>query len=335
MYFIADIAANHDKNLNRCYELIYRAKESGADAVKFQHYKATNLISKEGFERYGKVQHQSKWEKTVYETYADFSLPYEWTASIADYCKTIGIDFMSTPYDLEALDIIDPFVKWHKIGSGDIDYIDLLIAVNGKNKKVFLATGAADISDVGMAMNCLDKCPKVLMQCNTNYTKSIDNKTYINLNVLKTFKSLYPDCELGLSDHNKDNKIILGAIAIGAEYIERHFTDGQSRSPDNDFALKPYEWREMVNDAKDFYKMLGDGVKKVEANEEEERVIQRRCWYAANNIKKNSIIDKKDIVLKRPAIQAGLPASYPLYGDIALRDIAAGEVIGYGDISET
>jgi sialic acid synthase SpsE len=124
-------------------------------------------------------------------------------------------------------------------------------------------------------------------------------------------------------------------VAIGAEYVERHFTDGQSRSPDNDFAMKPFEWREMVNEVMETYKILGDGNKKVEENEEEERIIQRRTWYAVKDIKAGAGIDSKDIALKRPALQTGLSASYILVGDLALRDISAGEVITSGDIQAT
>ena len=118
LYFIADIGANHDGDLKRAFRLIELAKEAGADAAKFQNFKANKIVSKQGFESMGsKLSHQSKWKKSVYETYEDASISYEWTAQLKQKCDEVGIEYFSSPYDFDSVDNIDPYVNVYKIGS--------------------------------------------------------------------------------------------------------------------------------------------------------------------------------------------------------------------------
>jgi N-acetylneuraminate synthase len=119
-YFIADVAANHDGSLERALELMTLAKAAGADAAKFQHFRADHIVSDKGFRELGGQQsHQATWSKSVYEVYQDASLPWDWTKPLADHAASIGIDFFTSPYDIEAIDFVDAFVPAYKIGSGD------------------------------------------------------------------------------------------------------------------------------------------------------------------------------------------------------------------------
>ena len=116
LYFIADIGANHNGNLDKAIELIKLAKESGADAAKFQNFQADKIVSKSGFDNMNtKLSHQSKWKKSVYEVYQDASISKEWTSILKQECNNIGIDYFTSPYDFESVDLVDPFVDMYKI----------------------------------------------------------------------------------------------------------------------------------------------------------------------------------------------------------------------------
>ncbi len=305
VYFIADIAANHDGSLQRAKDLIYRAKEAGATCAKFQHFLADKIVSDFGFKNLKTGQsHQAQWKKSVYEVYDQYHCHREWTSDLIETCKKAEIEFMTTPYDIEALNLVDAYVGAYKIGSGDITWLDFIEQVSKLNKPVLLATGASSLDDVERAVNCVLKHNKniVLMQCNTNYTASKENYKYINLNVLKTYAKLYPDMPLGLSDHTFGFSTVLGAVSLGARVIEKHFTDDNTRlGPDHKFAMNPKTWKEMVIKTEELQNALGDGIKKVEDNEKDTVVVQRRSIRLKHNLEKNHIISNEDIEFLRPA----------------------------------
>src|SRR6266542_5794633 len=189
-YFVADISANHDGSLERARLLIRLAAVAGADAAKFQNFRAPAIVSRRGFaDLGGQFSHQSRWKKSVYEVYEEAALPWEWTAALRAECDSAGIDYFSTPYDFEAVDMLDPYVKMFKIGSGDITWLEMLRHVAGKGKPVLLATGAANIGDVQRAVHAIGEINPhiVLMHFYFNYTATTENFAHIHLNVLKTY----------------------------------------------------------------------------------------------------------------------------------------------------
>ncbi|HBH96804.1 MAG TPA: N-acetylneuraminate synthase, partial [Candidatus Omnitrophica bacterium] len=201
-YFIADIAANHDGDLERAKRLIELAKDAGADAAKFQHFRAAEIVSRHGFETLrGKQSHQARWKRSVCEVYEAASVPWQWTPSLKEHCGRVGIEFFSAPYDAGAVEMLDPYVRAFKIGSGEITWLEMLESIAKKGKPVFLACGASELGEVIRAVETIRRVnPQLaLMQCNTNYTGRADNFHYISLNVLKTFRVLFPDVVLGLS----------------------------------------------------------------------------------------------------------------------------------------
>lgn len=303
-YFIADIAANHDGELDRAVALVHRAAEAGADAAKFQHFRAPKIVSKFGFETGPQVSHQSKWKRSVFEVYQAASVPWEWTETLKRACDDAGIQFFSSPYDLEAVDMLEPYVPAYKIGSGDITWIEALEHIASKGKPVLLATGASNMDEVKRAVSAILAInPKLLlMQCNTNYTGSVENFRFVKLNVLGTFATMYPHLVLGLSDHTPGHAAVLGAVALGARAIEKHFTDDRSREgPDHPFSLDPAMWREMVDRTRELEYALGDGNKIVEPNETDTVVIQRRCLRAARDLVADTPLAKGDLEALRPA----------------------------------
>ena len=338
VYFIADIAANHDGDLSRAKDLIYKAAESGADAAKFQHFKAKTIVSDYGFKSLGKqLSHQSSWKKSVYEVYNDASVKYEWSHELKETCDQAGITFFTTPYSMEALEELDKFVPAFKIGSGDITWIEFIEAISSKQKPYILATGASSLQEVDEAVTAALKINKdlCLMQCNTNYTASLDNFKYINLNVLNTYSTLYPDIILGLSDHTPGHTTVLGAVALGARMVEKHFTDDNARKgPDHLFSMNPNSWKEMVERTRELENALGTSRKFVEKNEEESVVIQRRSLRAKLDIKKGSIINKDMFEPLRPSPNDAIKITYinSIEGHTLARDICKGDYLKFNDV---
>jgi len=304
VYFIADIAANHDGNLSRAKKLIKLCAKAGADAAKFQHFSAKTIVSDEGFKKIGKLTHQAKWKKSVYQVYKAASINFEWTKKLKEECKKNNIDFLTSPYDLDYVDKVNKYIPAYKIGSGDITWKEIIIKIAKKNKPVLLATGASNMIEVKKAVNQILKYNKklVLMQCNTNYTNSIKNFMYINLNVLKSYKKIFKNkIILGLSDHTQGHSTVLGAIVLGARVIEKHFTDDNSRDgPDHKFSMNPKTWNEMVKSSRELELSLGDGKKKIENNEKQSSIVQRRGAWLNKDMKKNQKLTLKDCKFLRP-----------------------------------
>ena len=332
-YFIADISANHDGDLERAKALIHLAAQAGADAAKFQNFRAPKIVSDVGFRALGSQQsHQATWKKSVFEVYQSASLPFEWTPVLLETCRQAGIHYFSSPYDFEAVDMLDPVVPAHKIGSGDITWLEICRYIAGKGKPVFLATGASDLADVQLAVNAiLEINPElILMQCNTNYTGSLENFRHIHLNVLRTYATLFPQVVLGLSDHTPGHATVLGAVALGARAVEKHFTDDNSREgPDHPFSMTPASWREMVDRTRELELALGSPEKIVAENEAETVVVQRRCLRAARAIEAGERLNRQAIDVLRPAMPGAiLPYEIEaVLGARALRDIPAGEAL--------
>ena len=330
-YFIADISANHDGNLERAKLLIRLCAEAGADAAKFQNFRASKIVSDRGFrEMGGQLSHQSKWKKTVFEVYQGASLPWEWTPELRRECEACGIEYFSAPYDLEAVDMLDPYVNLFKIGSGDITWPAMLGKVAAKQKPVLLATGASEMGEVERAVEEILKINPnlVLMQCNTNYTASLENFRHIHLRVLETYRAKFPDLVLGLSDHTPGHATVLGAVALGARVIEKHFTDDNGRDgPDHPFSMTPSSWREMVDRTRELEYALGASRKFVAENEQQTVVVQRRCLRATADLKAGTILEEKMLEALRPAPKdAVMPFELSrVIGRKLIRDVTQGE----------
>ena len=330
-YFIADVGANHDGSLDRAFKLIELAKESNADAVKFQNFIANKIVSDYGFKNLNSNStHQSNWKKSVYETYVDASISWDWTKKLADKCKEVGITYFTSPYDFGSVDHVEPFLDAYKIGSGDITWLEILEYIAKKNKTTLLATGASSMNDVDRAVKHILKFNEklCLMQCNTNYTVDHDKGRYSNLNVLKTFTENYPGMVIGLSDHSLNPATVIASISLGARVFEKHFTDDKSREgPDHKFAVSPSEWSDMVFLAKEAYHSLGDSIKIVEKNEVESRIVQQRCLRASIDINKGQIITSDMLESLRPCPDNAL-RPYEISKVIGLK---ASKDINYGE----
>jgi sialic acid synthase SpsE len=339
-YFIADVAANHDGDLERARKLIRLAKEAGADAAKFQNFRAPKIVSDYGFKHMNsQVSHQASWKKTVFEVYQDASTPIDWTPVLKEECDRAGIEYFTSPYDYESIEYVEPFVPAFKVGSGEIDWIEALEHMAGKGKPMILASGAADIADVQRAVHAILKINKqlVLMQCNTNYTANPENYDHIHLNVLKTYATMFPEVVLGLSDHTHGVATVLGAVTLGARVIERHFTDDNNRTgPDHKFALNPEDWATMVEETRLLERALGSPDKFITGNEQETKVVQRRCLRTARDIQAGEVFTREMIDVLRPATPGAIkPYELPnVIGTRALKNISSGKELRWTDVGE-
>jgi sialic acid synthase SpsE len=337
-YFVADVAANHDGDLSRAKDLIRLCADAGADAAKFQNFSAEKIVSDYGFRSLGGQQsHQASWESSVFDTYARASIPDEWTDELKRTCDDVGIDYFSAPYDFEAIDMLDKFVPAFKVGSGDVNWLESIKRMASKGKPVLIATGASGIGEVQEAVHAaLDINPDVcVMQCNTNYTGDAANLRHINLRVLGTYRAMFPQVLLGLSDHTAGHTTVLGAIALGARIVEKHFTDDRSRKgPDHGFSMDPASWRAMVDAARELELALGSGDKRVTDNETDTVVLQRRCLRAARDLVAGEILDANSVDILRPATPGALVPNdlATITGRTARHSLQFGQAITWGDV---
>jgi len=304
-YFIADIAANHDGSLKRAKKLIRLCAQAGADAAKFQHFKAETIVSDKGFKSLGKLTHQKNWRASVFDVYKKASIDPKWGKELKKECEKNKIHYMTAPYDLDYVDKVEHDIAAYKIGSGDINWKTILKKIAKKNKPVILATGASTLNDVIKAVKIIRKYNKnklVLMQCNTNYTNNEKNLEHLNLRVIKQYEKIFKKkIILGLSDHTQGSLSVMAAICFGARIIEKHFTDNNNRiGPDHKFSMNPLTWKKMVNDARILEKSLGDGIKKIELNEKDSSIVQRRGAWLNKNVSKGEILKEEMIDCLRP-----------------------------------
>lgn len=302
-YIIAEIGANFDHNIEKAKRLILAAKECGADCAKFQSFLSEKIVSGKGFARMQLKGVHGSWNKPVDEVFKAAEFPREWHKEIAEYCNEIGIDFSTSPYDFEAVDLADELnVPFIKIGSGDITWLEMLEYIAKKNRPVFLATGDSTLSEIDEAIRIIEATGNndiVLMQCITNYPSKIESA---NINVLKTYQTAY-NILTGYSDHSHGPVVALGSIALGAVVIEKHFTlDKNDAGPDHPHSMDVNEFKIMVDYIRELEAAMGTARKEVVEEESETVIVQRRSLYARNDISEGKTITKDDIIELRPAL---------------------------------
>ncbi len=326
VYVIAEVGSNFDGNLKQAKRMVDLSKEVGADAVKFQSFKPEQIIAREGFTR--QVSFQAAWKKPVWDVYREAMFPREWHRTVADYCRAVGIDFFSAPYDREAVDLLMELgVPVFKIGSGDITFLSLLEYIARQGKPMILATGASTMAEIDEAVRVIRGAGNeqlILLQCITNYPSPFDQA---NIRAMVTLRDAF-QVPVGYSDHTPGSVVPLGAVALGACVIEKHFTHDKSHpGPDHPFAMDPGEFRSMVRDIRLLEQALGSPVKEVVPAEAETVVLQRRSLYAAQDIPAGARIEERMVEALRPA-EGLLPKEITrVVGRTAQRAIRRGELL--------
>ena len=327
-YFIAEIGSNFDGDLERAKYLASLAKECGAQAAKYQSFLPDKIIKAEGFAE--PEGFQSRWGRSVWDVYSDASLPREWHAELKAHCDSIGIDFFSSPYDDDAVELLDDLgVIAHKIGSGEVNNPRFLRRVASSGRPVILGTGASTFDEVAFAVQTLREAgcrDLILLQCITNYPSTIEGaEIRAMVQMGQAFQVPY-----GYSDHTPGHLVAVASVALGGCMIEKHFTDDTSREgPDHPFAMDAEAFRKMVDDVRLLERSLGDGIKRVTEEEATTRVIQRRGLWLARDVSAGDRLEVEDVDVLRPA--HGLP---PVFLDDVIglrvgRDVPSGTPISW------
>ena len=335
VYFIAEIGSNFDGSLKRAKDLIKLAKDCGSQAVKFQNYTANTLVSDKGFKKQESIKnatHQSSWKNSVFDTYDKASLNCDWMEELAETAKENKIDFLTSPYSFDLIDKVHKFCNSIKIGSGDITYHEIIKYAASKNKPLLIGTGASTLDEVKqmMSLEALKNKDIVLMQCNTSYKGDFKEDKYQNINVLKTYKNLFPNVVLGLSCHSPSNIPVIAAVTLGAKVIEKHFTDDRNREgPDHKFALDPASWMKMIKEIRSLERILGDGIKRLEKNELDTVVVQRRSLYWSRAFNAGDIITENCVTSLRPCPKDAIGANeyVNILGKRLKKDVNGGDII--------
>ena len=302
-YIIAEIGSNHDGDIERAKMLIKEAKKAGADAAKFQSFQVENLIS-------SKWQSNGSWSQDPsWDILKKLSIPIDWHRELQRTANEINIDFISTPFDCERLQLlIDLDVPAIKIASGDLTYFELLKAAGKSGKPVFLSTGHATLGEVESALKVLWEtgCKEIaLLHCASIYPCSFKDVHLPNMASLRRSFLV----QVGYSDHSLGNTIPLGAVALGACIIEKHMTDDKARNgPDHVFASDLNEFAQMTTQIRQLEAALIGGPKMPQAGESSERIMARRAIYAKAAIPRGTAIQRDMVRIVRHAYPEGISA---------------------------
>jgi N-acetylneuraminate synthase len=297
---IAEAGVNHNGELDLARRLVDVAVDAGADVVKFQTFTAEALVQRNA----PKAEYQKVTTGTTesqYEMLRKLELSEDFHRTLAAQSRSRGIEFLSTPFDESAVDLLERIgVARFKLSSGEVTNLLLLQHVASKNKPVILSTGMATMQEIGAAMNALrDAGAKdvSLLHCVSDYpTKPED----VNLRVMETIRSRFK-VAVGLSDHTQGISVVLAAVALGAEFVEKHVTlDRNLPGPDHRASLEPSEFRAMVRGIREVEAALGTGEKKLTVGEASTLQVARRSLVAASNLPAGTILERRHLAAKRP-----------------------------------
>ncbi|WP_213274920.1 N-acetylneuraminate synthase [Campylobacter vulpis] len=297
---IAEAGVNHNGDLNLAKKLIEQAAKAGADVVKFQTFKAKDCISVSAKKAKYQLENTTK-EESQLEMIKKLELSYESHFELIEHCKKHHIVFLSTPFDLRSVEFLRELdLPYFKIPSGEITNLPYLKAVAKCKKKVFLSTGMANLGEIEAALEILRKngTKKItLLHCNTEYPTPFED---VNLNAIKTLKEAFK-LEVGYSDHTEGIVASLGAVALGAVVIEKHFTlDKTMEGPDHRASLEFEELKELCKGVRELEKALGNGIKKASKSEAKNKIIARKSLVARCAIQKGEKFSEQNLTTKRP-----------------------------------
>jgi len=329
-FIIAEAGVNHNGNLELAKKMIDVAVKAGADAVKFQTFKAEKMVS-----RYAqKAEYQKRTTKNdelQLEMIKKLELDAQTHLTLLEYCNIKGIKFLSTPFDLESIDLLNELgVDIFKIPSGEITNLPYLRKIGSLKKEIILSTGMADLGEIEDALDVLSSAGMKLknitvLHCNTEYPTPIED---VNLNAMLTIKAAFPGVNIGYSDHTIGIDIPIAAAAMGATIIEKHFTLNKNmEGPDHKASLEPDELKAMVCAIRNIEKAMGSGIKKSSSSEIKNKLIARKSIVAAKDIHKGEIFTEENLTIKRPGTGISPMRWDEIIGKKAVKDFNEDEII--------
>lgn len=327
VYIIAEAGVNHNGSLDTALALAEKAREAGADCVKFQTFIAENTICRQA-EKAAYQKETTGGSTSQLDMVKKLELPFEAFLTLKKHCGQIGITFLSTPFDLESIAFLNTLdMPFWKIPSGEVTNLPYLLAIAKTKKPVVMSTGMCELVEIQAAVDVLKSngTPKItLLHCNTEYPTPYSD---VNLRAMQTMREQF-GLETGYSDHTPGIEIPIAAAAMGAAVIEKHFTlDRNMEGPDHRASLEPEELKAMVSAVRHVEAALGDGVKSVSSSEGKNLPIARKSIVARRAIRRGELLTEKTITVKRPGTGISPMRWFEVLGTAAVRDFAEDELI--------
>lgn len=299
-FLIAEIGVNHNGDMDLAKQMILAAKESGADAVKFQTYTSESLVA-EGTPKVDYQKQTTDIHETHFEMLKKLELSKDDHVNLFNFCKTNEIIFLSTPYDAQnAKFLVNLGVSLFKTASADIVDHSLHNYIASTNIPSIIATGMASIEEIEEVVNIYRNYNNnnfILLHCVSNYPCSDES---LNMNTIHTIKNKF-SCDIGYSDHSIGDLAAIISIAQGAKLIEKHFTlDKSLKGPDHKASSTPEEFKKLVDNVRRAEKILGNHSKKMQPEEWQMAQVSRKSIFLSQDLKKNDVLSESDLVLKRP-----------------------------------
>lgn len=327
VYIIAEAGVNHNGSVEVAREMVDKAKEAGADCIKFQTFVTKNVVAINA-EKAEYQKQQTNPNESQFDMLKRLELSYEEFIDINEYCKKKDIEFLSTAFDMESIDFLDSLKmrRW-KIPSGEITNLPYLTKIAKLRKPVILSTGMSTIEDIIAAVSVLKENGSgeiTVLHCTTEYPAPYEN---VNLSAMKTIRSKLK-LPVGYSDHTQGIEISIAAVAMGASVIEKHFTlDRQMEGPDHKASLEPDELKAMVKAIRNVELAIGSGEKKPTELEKKNMLIARKSIHAKRNIVKGERFSEENLIVKRPGHGISPMRWYEVIGQQAPRDFKEDELI--------
>ena len=335
-YVIAEIGVNHEGSVEKAKELIELAHAAGADAVKFQTYKAETLASKTSPAYWDLSMEPTKSQFELFRKYDSFG--EKEYVYLAAHCQKTGIDFISTPFDERAVDFLFPLVPCFKVASADITNFPLLRRISAKGKPVLLSTGASTLAEIEMAVSEVKKagCPSVaLLHCILNYPTPLENA---HLNVIESLSRIFPEHVIGYSDHTVPDMsmlILTSAYLKGARIIEKHFTYDKTLSGNDHYhAMDGEDLKRFIENLSLLRKAEGNSFKTPLSSETPARKNARRSIVAAKSVKKGATLTAEMVTCKRPGLGICPIHWDEVIGKSVVRDLEADYILQWADLED-
>lgn len=323
-FIIAEAGVNHNGSFELAMQLVDEAVDAGIDCIKFQTFKAENLVNKNAQKAEYQIEN-TKNNDSQYKMLKDLELSFEDFKQLKNYCDSKKIMFLSTPFDLESADFLNDLnMEIFKVPSGEITNLPYLRKINSFGKKVILSTGMSTLNEIQDALNVLKDCEVSLLHCTTEYPCPYDN---VNMNAMLTIKEHF-GLPVGYSDHTQGTEIPVMAVSMGAEIIEKHFTlDKTMEGPDHKASLEPHELKQMVKSIRNVEKAFGSGEKIPQESEKKNIEIARKSIVAKIDIKAGEKFTEENLTVKRPGNGISPMKWDELIGVFAIKDYKADEII--------
>ncbi len=330
VFIIAEAGVNHNGSAELAKKLIDVASDAGVDAVKFQTFKASKLVSKTAKKAQYQQKNMQEEDDSQFNMLKKLELDVETHHELIAYCKTKNIMFLSTPFDHDSIDMLNGLkLPIFKIPSGEITNLPYLRHIGSLGKKVILSTGMADLGEIEDALDILVNAgtPKekiTVLHANTMYPTPMED---VNLNAMVTIGKAF-DVAYGYSDHTLGIEVDVAAVALGASCIEKHFTlDKTMQGPDHKASLEPHELNAMVKAIRNIEIALGSSVKKPSKSETPNIKVARKSIVASCSIQKGETLSEENLSIKRPGTGINPMRWDEVVGSVATKDYEEDELI--------